>query len=514
MTEGTAQPLLEARRITKTFPGVRALEDVDLVLNRGEVLAVLGENGAGKSTLMKILAGVQPATSGDVRLHGEPVEFSGVHDAIDRGIALIHQELNLATNLSVGANLFLGREPHRRGFLDEGRIRRHAAGLLARVGLDCPAEALVEDLPIGRQQLVEIAKALSTEARILIMDEPTSSLTLQETERLFQVIRDLRAHGVSVIYISHRLGEIREVADRVAVLRDGRNAGELGREEIHHDAMVRLMVGRELHVGEARAAAGSPEPLLEVRKLRTPAYPEHELSFRLGGGEIVGIAGLIGAGRSELLHTLFGITPPLAGTVHLRGNPLPLSDPRAPIAGGLALVPEDRKKQGLILDMSVRENITLTCLPREKRHGLFLNPPREEGISHEMIDQLGIKTPHDRQTVRFLSGGNQQKVVLAKWLALRPAILLLDEPTRGVDIGAKQEIYETVEHLAERGLAVLFVSSEMEEVLRLAQRTLVMHEGAIAGSLDREQMTEEAIMQLATGQAVVKREPGNVNPKH
>jgi ribose transport system ATP-binding protein len=490
--------LLEISGVGKSFPGVRALHDVSFAVGAGEVVAVLGENGAGKSTLMKILAGVQMPDTGSIRLEGAPVQIHSVEEGLSLGIALIHQELNLATNLSIGANLFLGREPVKRGLIDEREIELRSRKLLGRVGLDLDPATLVGDLSIGRQQLVEIAKALSTNARILIMDEPTSSLSQGETERLFEVVKDLRQNGVSILYISHRLGEVVELADRVVVLRDGENAGELARAEINHDRMVSLMVGRDLAQFYAHQPHPPGEVVLSVSGLRTPAHPSHGIDFELRAGEIVGMAGLVGAGRTELLETLFGITPAVGGTVIVEGVPRTLVNPRAAIAAGMALVPEDRKQQGLILEMAVADNISLASISRDQRAG-FLNFAAERRITEEMTERMRIKTPSSRQIVRFLSGGNQQKVVLGKWLAMKPRILFLDEPTRGIDIGAKREIYALMEDLAKQGVAILFVSSELEEVIGMSDRALVMHEGRLAGALKREELGEESIMRLATG---------------
>jgi ribose transport system ATP-binding protein len=490
--------LLEVSGISKSFPGVRALHEVGFSVDRGEVVALLGENGAGKSTLMKILAGVQPADRGEISIDGKMVKVSSVEEGLAQGIALIHQELNLATNLSVGANIFLGREPKKRGLIDEKTIAAESRKYLDKVGLDVPPETLVGDLTIGKQQLVEIAKALSTDARILIMDEPTSSLSQRETGRLFEVVKDLRGNGVSIVYISHRLAEVIELADRVVVLRDGENAGELKKDEVTHDTMVSLMVGRDLSQFYAHMPLDAGEMVLSVSGLRTPVHPGHELNFELKAGEIVGLAGLVGAGRTELLESLFGIAPAVGGTIEVNGAAVTISNPRDAIEAGLALVPEDRKQQGLILDMAVADNLSLASLERDQRKG-FLNFDAENAISKEMVERMRIKTPSDRQIVRFLSGGNQQKVVIGKWLAMKPGVLLLDEPTRGIDIGAKQEIYALMEELAEQGVAILFVSSEMEEVLGMADRVLVMHEGQLTGELKRDQMSEEAILHLATG---------------
>ena len=359
---------------------------------------------------------------------------------------------------------------------------------------------------------MEIAKALSVDARVLIMDEPTSSLSTREAENLFRVIRDLRTGGVSVIYISHRLGEVKALADRVEVLRDGENAGRLQRDEIDHGAMVKLMVGRDLSQFYPHEPHSPGEIVFEAKALRTPAHPRHELSFQIRAGEIVGVAGLVGAGRTEMLATLFGVTPALGGTMSVSGREIAPRSPRDAIAAGLALVPEDRKTQGVILEMAVRDNLSLASLRRDAR-GIFLNRKNAAKLSAEMIREMRIKTPDDRQPVQFLSGGNQQKVVLGKWLALKPRLLLLDEPTRGIDVGAKQEIYRLMEDLARQGIAILFVSSEMEEILGMSDRALVMHEGRIAGELLRGQLSEEAVMSLATGGRTGNSKSQAPNPK-
>lgn len=492
-------PLLEARRISKRFPGVQALDDVSLTVGPGEVLALIGENGAGKSTLLKILAGVQPSDAGDILIDGKPVRFRGVEDALAKGIALIHQELNLADNLDLAGNIFLGREPRWAGLLDLARMHRESATWLARVGLALDPSTPLADLPIGRQQLVEIAKALSTSARLLIMDEPTSSLSAREAETLFGVVRDLRQQGVSVIWISHRLSEVMELADRVVVLRDGKNAGDIAdRSGIEHDRMIRMMVGRDIDRLARRPSHPPGDAVLAVEGMRTPAHPAHAISFDVRAGEIVGIAGLVGAGRTEVLTTLFGVSPAVSGRITVSDRVVTPRSPIDAIRAGMALVPEDRKTQGLILDMTVRENMSLVALWPASRFG-FIDFQAEQRLAHDMIPALAIKTPGDRQVVKFLSGGNQQKVVLAKWLAMKPRVLLLDEPTRGIDVGAKAEIYDLVHRLAGEGLAVLFVSSEMEEILSLSDRALVMHEGRLAGCLDRRSLTEENVMRLAAG---------------
>ncbi|HAE18608.1 sugar ABC transporter ATP-binding protein [Akkermansiaceae bacterium] len=499
------EPFLEVQKITKRFPGVVALSGVDLQVYPAEILALIGENGAGKSTLMKILAGVQAADDGELLVEGKAVRFSGVQDAQKSGIALIHQELNLAENLTVAANMFLGREPEKFGWIDQGVIQRESKRVLEMVGLEVSPETLLSELTLGKQQLVEIAKALSTDAKVIIMDEPTSSLSLRESERLFEVIHDLREKGVSVIYISHRLGEVKALADRVVVFRDGENAGILERNEVDHDAMVRMMVGRDVSQFYQRTEHDLGEVVLSVRGLRSVEHRENELNFEVRAGEVVGVAGLVGAGRSEMLAALFGARPALGGDVSVAGQSGLPQSPRESLSRGLALVPEDRKGQGLILDMAVKENISLASLRRDSK-GPFLNTSKEEELVAEMTSALSVKTPGSWQLARFLSGGNQQKIVLAKWLALKPKVLLLDEPTRGIDIGAKEEIYLLMEKFAREGMAVLFVSSEMEEIMGMADRTLVMHEGRITGELAREDFSEEAIMELATGGNINKEE--------
>jgi ribose transport system ATP-binding protein len=493
-----SEPLLEVKAVSKRFLGVRALRDVSLQLWPGEVLAIIGENGAGKSTLMKILAGIQKPDSGEICVKGSPVEFSNVRDAQRRGIALIHQELNLCDNLDIGANVFLGREPLLFGLVNRRKVYAETAPVLARIGLGFNPRKLVRELSIGQQQMVEIAKALAAEAKILIMDEPTSSLSQHETDNLYRIVKELRASGVSIIYISHRLGEVKELADRVVVLRDGQNAGELQREEIQRERMVKMMVGRELSQFYLRISHTPGSPALEVAGFATSAHPQKKVDFAIRAGEIVGMAGLVGAGRTELLRAIFGIERPLSGTVRIAGRELEIRNPADAIQSGLALVPEDRKEQGVILEMAIRENLSLASLKRDAKKG-FLNRCLEKEISALGIKSLGIKTPSEKQMALYLSGGNQQKVVLGKWLALKPKVLLLDEPTRGIDVGAKQEIYKLMETLASEGVAILFVSSELEEILGMSDRALVLHEGSVKGVVPREELSEERIMLLATG---------------
>jgi ribose transport system ATP-binding protein len=492
-------PRLEVRDITKSFPGVKALKGVSLRVMPGEVLSVVGENGAGKSTLMKILAGVQFQDGGQILVDGQEKRFGSVSDAMSNGIAIIHQELNLADNLEIGANIFLGREPRTLGLINNNRINQDAEKLLDRIGLKVSPRMLVKELTVGQQQMVEIAKALSINARVLIMDEPTSSLSAGESAKLFQVIRDLRSAGVSIVYISHRLAEVQDLSDRVTVLRDGENAGELVRGEVTHDSLVRLMVGRDISRFFVRNPHKKGDVAIEVKDVVTATWPKHRLNLNVRAGEIVGVAGLVGAGRTEMLRTLFGVDAPVSGAIEVGGKPVDLKSPQQAIAAGVALVPEDRKQQGVVLDMIIRQNIGLASLHQHSRPGGFLNFAVEKQQSAEMIQRLRVKAPHDQYRVGNLSGGNQQKVVLGKWLALKPRVLLLDEPTRGIDVGAKQEIYQLMDELAGQGIAVLFVSSEMEEIMGMSDRVIVMHEGRITGELTREQLSEESVMHLATG---------------
>ncbi len=502
MSTAPTHALLEVRGISKRFPGVQALADVSLTLGAGEVLAVIGENGAGKSTLMKILAGVLRPDAGEIFLDGQVVALTSPREAADAGIALIHQELDLAENLDAGSNVFLGREPVRGGRIDRAAIARRAGELLASIGAGFEHHAPTALLSVGQRQQVEIAKALAVDARILIMDEPTSSLSVRETADLLRIVRELRSRGVSVIYISHRLGEVRELADRVLVLRDGRHAGELHQGQIEHDAMVRMMVGRDVRLEPGGRSDLGREPLLEVRGLVTALHPGVAVDLHVMAGEMVGIAGLVGAGRTELLRALFGVDAVLAGEVYLNGRPL-AQGPVAAIEAGVGLVPEDRKRQGLFLDWPVAPNVTAASLARVARHGV-VQRAAEARLGEEMVKSLGIAVASPGQAAGLLSGGNQQKVVLAKWLATQPRLLLMDEPTRGIDVGARQEIYALMERLVESGVAVLFASSEMEEVLILPYRLLVMHEGCIEGELSRAERSEERVMQLATGGEVAR----------
>jgi ribose transport system ATP-binding protein len=496
-------PFLRATDVSKAFPGVQALKDVNLQIERGELLAVVGENGAGKSTLMKILAGVYASDSGTIDIDGRRAVIRNVKEAEHLGIVLIHQELNLAGHLDIAGNIFLGREPTWGGFLgiiDQHRIHDDAARITARLGLTCSPRTLVHDLSIGQQQLVEIARALSLKSRLLILDEPTSSLTDSETALLFAVLNELKQDGISILYISHRLKEVEAIADRVTVLRDGKNAGDLQRGNIHHHGIVQLMVGRELKqfFQRHRTEANSTQPsVVHVSGVRWSAE-QRGIDFAIEPGEIVGMAGLMGAGRTELAETLFGVRRMLAGKVAIDGTPIAIRKPADAIRAGIFLIPEDRRLEGLILADSVKHNISIARLPSLSRFGV-LQPGPEEQLAKAMCERFKVRTPSTAQIVGNLSGGNQQKVVLAKWLSRTPRLLILDEPTRGIDVGAKSEIYALMDELAHQGAAILMISSDIEEILGMSDRVLVMHEGELAGELQHPELSEQAIMHLATG---------------
>jgi len=496
------------RGICKRFPGVVALDGVSLEIGPGEVVALCGENGAGKSTLMKILGGVYQPDEGEIRVNGEPVRIHNVTDAMRLGIAFIHQELNVLTNLDVAANVFLGREPVLKpfGLIDRRKIHAEAAPYLKRLGLEVSTHTRLDRLSIAQQQLVEIAKALSLNARLIIMDEPTSSLTLSETNRLLDLVCELSDQGVSIIYISHRLGELDRCADRVVVLRDGKNAGQLPHAEATHDKLINMMVGREIKSVYVKSDAPTTAAYLRVRNIHSPMYPNQSVSFDAARGEILGFAGLVGAGRSEMAKTMVGLDGPTEAEVWLGSEKLSIRSPHDSIGHGIYLVPEDRRGEGLVVGMSIRENITLPSLPRFTRLGM-IQRDRERKTADEQIASLKVKTPGAETLVLNLSGGNQQKVVLGKWLAMQPKVMILDEPTRGIDVGAKAEIYRLMRELAAQGAVILMISSDMEEVLNVSDRVAVMHEGKITGVLDRPDCKEENIMQLAVGRPVAAARP-------
>jgi ribose transport system ATP-binding protein len=484
--------------ISKRFPGVTALDSVDLEVDRGEVVALVGENGAGKSTLMKILAGIDQPDSGSIHVDGKAVVIRSPRDASRHGIGIIHQELEVIDTLDIAANVFLGREPTWGPFrlLDRRRIEVETANVLSRLGLQLSPRTLVRELSTAHQQMVEIARAISLNASILIMDEPTSSLTFTETDQLFKIVRDLRASGVSIIYISHRLTEVEALADRVVVLRDGCNAGSLVRNEIRHDQMVRMMVGRDITSFYTPHKSSARDACFEVRQMRTRRYPNCEVSLTIRYGEILGLAGLVGAGRSELAAAIFGIEPPLTGSLANDGESVDVSSPREAIRRGIYLIPEDRRTAGLITGMTIRENITLPALGRYSCAGL-IRRSSEAAVAERMRAELKIKSSSIEAAAFNLSGGNQQKVVLAKWLSLDPKLILFDEPTRGIDVGAKAEIYQLMRSLADKGVAILMISSDMEEILGNSDRVAVMHEGRVSGVLERSECSQEAIMRLA-----------------
>ena len=500
-------PLVEMRGISKRFPGVVALDNVSVQIGKGEVLALCGENGAGKSTLMKILGGVYQPDEGEILVDGQPVKIGSVTDAMKHGIAFIHQELNILDNLDVAANVFLGREPRLPfGLIDRRKIHADTQPFLDRLGLKISTHTRLDRLPIAQQQMVEIAKALSLQARIIIMDEPTSSLTLTETERLLQLVCELSEQGVSVIYISHRLGEIENCADRVAVLRDGKNAGELAAAEISHNQIVSLMVGREIKNFYVEPKGARESAYLKVRNATSTRYPGKSISFDAGKGEILGFAGLVGAGRSEMAKAIVGLDPSGTAEVTLGSEKISIHSARDAISNAIYLVPEDRRGEGLITAMNVYQNITLPSLNEYTRFGLIQNS-RERKTAQVQVDSLKIKTPNTDVLAMNLSGGNQQKIVLGKWLAMQPKVMILDEPTRGIDVGAKAEIYRLMRALADQGTVILMISSDMEEVLNVSDRIAVMHEGRITGVLERADCAEQNIMQLAVGRSIAAAKP-------
>jgi ABC-type sugar transport system ATPase subunit len=500
-----AEPLVSIRRVSKPFPGVRALDDVSFDVAPGELMAVVGENGAGKSTLMKILAGVIDEYDGQIALRGRPVRFAGTREAEAAGVSIIHQELNLVEELSASANIFLGRELRTaRGWLDQNAMDARAAELLERLECRIDPRAAVRALRVGDQQLVEIAKALSLEAEILIMDEPTSALAEAEVARLFRAIERLRARGVTVLYISHKLDEVFRLADRIAVLRDGRLVDVLDRRRTDRRSVTHLMVGREIEETDVSAARQPGDVVLSVENLWLP-WPGHArrwrleaISFDLRRGEIVGIAGLMGAGRTELLECLFGASDEQpSGRIVLDGREVAFGHPAEARRAGVALVTEDRKRFGLFAEMSLRENITLCTLGQSVRGGL-VSGRLERARAGGVIEQLAIKTAGVDAPVTSLSGGNQQKAIIGRWLLARPKVLLLDDPTRGVDVGAKAELYRLMDGLCRGGLGILVTSSELPELLTLCDRILVLCEGRQTGEFTRAEATERRIMEAAT----------------
>lgn len=490
------------RGIGKSFPGVRALHGVSFDVVAGEVHALVGENGAGKSTLMKILAGAQPADEGQILIEGQPVTIAGPRDAERLGIGMIYQEFNLVPDLNVVDNIVLGQEPVRGAFLDQRAAIELASAAFSRIGVSLPFDVPARRLSVAQQQMIEIAKALSKKARVIVMDEPTAALTEREIDHLFATIDSLRKDGVAIIYISHRLEELPRIANRITVLRDGQVIETRPIASMPQDEMIRLMVGRKLdsHFPDLPAVAADARVVLAVRDLRNPPMV-NGVSFEVRAGEIVGIAGLVGAGRTEIVRAIAGADIPAAGTVEVDGARVVVRSPHDAIDAGIALITEDRKGQGLILEESICENTTLPHLELFIDRFDFLNTKKEYATTNKFIADLRIRTPGPDQLVRNLSGGNQQKVVLAKWLVARAKVLIFDEPTRGIDVGAKAEIYALMAALAREGVAIVMVSSELPEVLGMAHRILVIREGRIAKEFSRADASPDAIIAVAAGVA-------------
>ncbi len=488
--------MLTLKGISKHFPGVKALENVSLDLAAGEVVAIIGENGAGKSTLMKILSGVHSQDSGSIDFEGHPYVIKSPSDALDKGVRIIYQELSGLDNLDIASNIFLGREFRRGPFVDQKQLNEESIKILTRVGLSLQPTTLLQNLSIAEKQLVEIARALSLKVKVLILDEPTSSLTLEETQNLLGIVRELKADGVAILYITHRLDEVQQIADRVVALRDGQNAGHLSKTEITKEAMVKLMIGREIKK-EERSTVNSGQIALRLIDVCSARYPEQPINLEIRSGEILGMAGLVGAGRSELVRAIYGIDKH-TGTLEMDGHPIRIRSPKDAIMFGIFLAPEDRRGCGLTVEMSVKENASMPKLNRLTNFGL-INLKKEESYAKESVAVMNVKTPSINTKISTLSGGNQQKVVLGRWLAMNPKVLIVDEPTRGIDVGSKAEIYAQLREIASRGTAIWMISSDMEEVINVSDRVAVMHEGRISGVLSRSEVSEESVMKLATG---------------
>ena len=491
--------LVSVQNLSKSFPGVRALDGVRFDLMPGEVHALMGENGAGKSTLMKILAGVYRKDSGEVLMDGKPVEIESPAHAQSLAIGIIHQELHLMGHLTAAQNIFLGREPRKAAglLLDEGQLNRDAQALFDRLNLQLSPTTTIGDLTVARQQMVEIAKALSHKSRVLIMDEPTAALNNAEIEELFRIIRQLKSEGVGIVYISHKMDEIQRIADRITVMRDGAYIATVP-SATPMSEVIAMMVGRKLdHVQKAIPDTSTNEVLLDVRGLNR-GRAIRDASFTVRRGEILGFAGLMGAGRTEVARAVFGADPVDSGEVRVRGQMIRLTSPTDAVDAGIGYLSEDRKHFGLATGMDVESNITLPSLKRWLKLGMFLNRPAIQAISQQMVEKLRIKTPSLTQTAKLLSGGNQQKVVIAKWLVQDCDVLIFDEPTRGIDVGAKSEIYKLLNDLAAQGRAIIVISSELPEVLLLSHRIVVMCEGRITGEVRGDEATQESLMALAT----------------
>lgn len=488
-------PYLQMKGITKQFPGVLALNNVDFSVELGKVVALVGENGAGKSTLMKILAGVLNKDKGEIYIQGQKANIDSPLSARKYGISVIYQELMDLPNMDIAENIFLGREMKiGRIFSNKKEMHKQAKELISRVALNVDTHTKIADLSIAQRQMVEVAKALSLDAKIIIMDEPTSSLTSTETEVLIQIINRLRESNVAVIFISHRMEEITRIADEVVVLRDGEMVGRLDKNEIEEQRIINMMVGREINDLFAKEEAEISDIALEVKNLNTDFLKD--INFHVRKGEILGFAGLVGAGRSEVMRAVFGIDSKESGEIYINGEKVEIKSTVDALKYGIGYVPENRQEQGLVLGMTVRENISLPELKNISRYD-FIDKREEADLAEKYIDELNIRTPSQEQRVRNLSGGNQQKVVISKWMATKPKILILDEPTRGIDVGAKKEIHMLMSQLAKEGVAVIMISSELPEILGMSDRIIVMHEGRIKGELMREEASQEAIMKLA-----------------
>jgi ribose transport system ATP-binding protein len=488
--------ILEMRNISKAFAGVQALRDVSFTCRRGQVHALVGENGAGKSTLIKILAGAYQTDSGDIFYKGQHYTHLTTRQALDNGIRIIYQELNLIPYMTVAENIFLGCEPRTPlGLVDTGRLYEQAADVLKRLDVELDLRTPVGELTVSRQQMVEIARALSQQADLIVMDEPSAILAGHELETLFSIIESLVRQGVTIIYISHRLDEVFQIADEVTVLKDGVVVGTQPIKELTRPALIQMMVGRSLEEIYPKAQTPPGEPVLVAEDVTTDAVKQ--CSLTLHAGEILGVAGMVGSGRTELARALFGADPLRAGRVTLKGRDIGFSSPAQAVKSGLALVPEDRKAQGLFLELPVRTNITLAILNQLTRYGVVQRQMENERVEHARRD-LSIVMSSSRQEAQFLSGGNQQKVVLAKWLETSPAVVILDEPTRGIDVGAKFEIYQLMRKLTDQGVAILMISSELLEILGMSDRILVMRDGQIVGEFSRDEATEDKIIELAT----------------
>ncbi|HEX6288370.1 MAG TPA: sugar ABC transporter ATP-binding protein [Herpetosiphonaceae bacterium] len=489
-------PLLQVHHLSKSFGGVHALKDVQFELRAGEIHALLGENGAGKSTMIKLMTGIYQPDAGEIVFDGQPVHFANTHEAQAQGIVAIYQEPSLFPDLDIAENIFVGRQPTRRGRIDWQRMYTEAAELLRRLGVSLDPRTKARALSVAQMQLVEIARAISIKTRVLIMDEPTSSLTLGEIEELFVIVRQLRAQGTSIIFISHHLEELFALCDRVTILRDGTYVGTREMGAITTDGLIQMMVGRTLNELFPKQDVPPGDVVLEVEGLTVPGNFA-DVSFSLRRGEILGMAGLIGAGRTEVARALFGVDRATAGTIKLDGKPVTIASPQAAMALGIGYVPEDRKLHGLVLGMSIADNITLPELSSFARIG-WLDTRREQAAAEESAKQLEVKMRSVEQPVGELSGGNQQKVVLAKWLGTRPRVLILDEPTRGIDVGTKAAVHRLMSSLAAQGMAILMISSELPEVLGMSDRILVMREGRVTGHFSRAEATQEALMAAAT----------------